>query len=52
MSDKGQPRVMRAVRNPVEMKMVDLDGTLAEDHRARALWTLLDTLDVSRFMSA
>jgi transposase len=29
------------------MQMVDLDGLLAEDHRARAVWAFVEGLDLS-----
>lgn len=46
---KGAPRVMRAERKQLELRPMDLDGTLAEDHRARIFWALLESLDLSGF---
>lgn len=45
----GAPRVMRAERKQLEMRTVDLDSSLPEDHQARAFWMLLDSLDLSAF---
>lgn len=40
-------RFQRAERSQLEMQVVDLDSLLAEDHRARAVWTFVDGLDLS-----
>lgn len=42
-------RVISAVRNQVEMVYRDLDSTLPPDHPARAIWALLERLDLSGF---
>ena len=42
-------RVVRPVRNQIQLLMQDLDGTLPEDHQARAIWDFLDRLDLSPF---
>jgi transposase len=44
-----QARVRRAVRNQVEWEPRSLDEQLAEDHPARAIWGLLERLDLSEF---
>lgn len=40
---------MRAERKQLEMRTVDLDSSLPEDHHARTFWALLDSLDLSAF---
>jgi transposase len=45
-------RVVRPVRNQIQFLMQDLDGTLPEDHQARAIWDFLDRLDLSRLYSS
>src|SRR5438093_10082481 len=42
-------RVVRAVRNQVEWAPRDLDSALADDHPARAIWSLLERLDLAIF---
>jgi transposase len=42
-------RVVRAVRNQVEWAPRDLDATLADDHPARAIWAMLERLELSAF---
>lgn len=42
-------RVVGAVRNQVEMMWRDLDSLVAEDHPARAIWGLLERLDLAGF---
>lgn len=45
----AKPRLLRAQRNQVEMRMVDLEGTIAPGHRVRALWDFVERLDLRRF---
>lgn len=42
-------RVVEPVRNQVEMVWRDLDSLVAEDHPARAIWGLLEQLDLREF---
>ena len=42
-------RVLRPVRNQAEMMVRDLDSLVADDHPARAIWGLLEQLDLSAF---
>lgn len=44
-----QARIRRAVRNQVEWEPRSLDEQLAEDHPARAIWGLLERLDLAEF---
>jgi len=42
-------RVKQADRRQLRWDMVDLDSQLSEDHRARAVWSLVSGLDLSEF---
>jgi transposase len=44
---KGAPRLVRANRAQMELRAVDLEGLLAMDHPARAVWEFVESLDVS-----
>jgi len=43
---RGAPRLQRAVRNQVELRACDLESILAPDHRARAVWQFVQSLDL------
>ncbi|MCA9081626.1 MAG: IS5/IS1182 family transposase, partial [Planctomycetaceae bacterium] len=43
----GRVRVRRAERRQVEWRPWALDQLLASDHRARSVWTYVDSLDLS-----
>ncbi len=47
-----EARVVRPVRNQVQMVMQDLDGTLPQDHPARGIWDMLERLDLSGFYAS
>jgi len=42
-------RLSRPVRNQVEMIMQELDALIGPEHRARAIWGLVERLDLSQF---
>ena len=42
-------RVLRPVRNQVEMMLRDLDSLVPEDHPVRAIWAFLEQLDLAAF---
>lgn len=44
-----QARLRRAVRNQIEMAPRDLESMLSDDHPARAIWAMLERLDLSEF---
>ena len=44
-----EARVLRPVRNQVEMMMRDLDSLVSTDHPARSIWGFLEKLDLSAF---
>jgi len=46
---RAMARVHRAVRNQVEWVERDLDGVLPPDHPARAVWGLLESMDLEAF---
>ena len=49
---REEARVLRPVRQQLQWLPRDLDGVLAEDHSARAIWGLLEKLDLSAFYGA
>lgn len=44
---KGAPRLVRPNRSQMELRAVDLEGLLAMDHPARAVWEFVESLDLS-----
>lgn len=44
----GMVRYQRADRHQIQMVMMDVDGLLPEDHRARGVWAFVEGLDLSR----
>jgi transposase len=48
---RSQARVVRPVRNQIEMVPRALDASLAEDHPARSIWAYLEQLDLEAFYS-
>lgn len=46
---KGAPRLITADRSQLEFRPFDLDSIIPQDHRARLLWEMLGTLDLSKF---
>jgi len=47
-----EARVLRPVRHQLQWLSRTLDEVLAEDHPARAIWSVLEKLDLSTFYSA
>ena len=43
----GRPRMQRPDRHQVAIRMLALDGLLAEDHQARLVWQYVDGLDMT-----
>ena len=43
----GNPRFQRPDRHQMELLPVDLDSLLPADHRARAVWTFVERMDLS-----
>jgi transposase len=46
---KGAPRLITADRSQIELRPFDLDSIIPQDHRARLLWQVLGTFDLSKF---
>ena len=46
---KAAPRIVRADRRQVLLRPTDLESLLPADHRARAVWSFCERLDLSRF---
>jgi transposase len=46
---KGKPRVIKANREQMEMRIAALDGLVAEDHRVRIVWAMAQSYDLSAF---
>jgi transposase len=44
-----QARVRRPVRNQVQLMLRDLDSLLPDDHPARAVWQVVEKLDLAEF---
>jgi len=47
-----QPLIRHVNRQQMSWRAVDVDKLIAEDHRARAIWTLVGRLDLSPFYRA
>jgi transposase len=48
----GKPRLLEAERRQLSLRSCDLESCLAEDHRARQVWAMVEGLDLSRFEAA
>jgi transposase len=46
---RGKPRLETANRQQIAMRFAALDDLLAEDHRARLVWGMVQSYDLSRF---
>lgn len=49
MSEGGGARYLRPNRDRLEWRMVDLDGSLPQDHRVRVVWGFVEGMDLSDF---
>jgi transposase len=49
---EGKPRLLEPVRDQVEMRVVDLDSLLDDDHPARVIWAYVEKLDLSELEHA
>lgn len=49
MKRTESPRVVTAQRNQLELRAFDLDSTLPGDHFARAVWAIVERLDLSAY---
>jgi len=48
----GEPRLLRAQRDQVELRPCDLDALLAPDHPARNVWAFVQALDLAALYAA
>lgn len=48
---KGKPRIITPVRDQVEMKMYCVDDLIPKDHKARAVWKYVKSLNLSNFLT-
>lgn len=46
---RGKPRVMKANRGQMEMRLAALDGLVGEDHKVRIVWEMVSHFDLSGF---
>jgi transposase len=49
---RGEARVVRPDRRQLQWDMLDLEGLLADDHRARMVWAFVESLELSPFYEA
>jgi transposase len=47
MMDEPKARIVEARRDPVELRVVDLDSLLAPEHPARTVWAFVQGLDLA-----
>jgi transposase len=45
---KGQPRIQRANRQQIEMRMAASDSLVPEDHKVRIVWEMAQEYDLSK----
>jgi transposase len=45
---RGKPRLLRANRQQIEMRLASLDDLLPDDHRVRIVWGAVESFDLSR----
>src|ERR1700684_1786211 len=45
----AEARVVRPDRRQLRWDMIDLEGLLPTDHRARLVWSFVESLDLSQF---
>ena len=48
----GEPRLLRAQRDQVELRPCDLDALLAPEHPARSVWAFVQALDLAPLYAA
>src|SRR5216683_3783234 len=48
----GEARVIRADRSQLRWDVIDLEGLLPSDHRARIVWSFVESLDLSELYAA
>lgn len=46
----GKPRIQTPIRNQTEMRIYCVDDLIPKDHKVRAVWKYVESLDLSKFM--
>lgn len=46
---KGRPRLEKANRQQIEMRLASLDELIPKEHRVRIVWEMVEAYDLSRF---
>ena len=49
---QGAPRLLQPNRSQIELRALDLESLLAQDHRARLVWSYVTRQDLSRLIEA
>ena len=49
---EGKPRLREPVRDQIELRAVDLESLIGEDHPARLIWAYVEKLDLSELENA
>lgn len=49
VSDQDKPRVVEPVRNQLSLQPMDLEALVADEHPVRAIWALVERLDLSEY---
>jgi transposase len=49
---EGKPRLREPVRDQIELRAVDLESLIGEDHPARVIWAYVEKLDLSELENA
>jgi len=44
---EGRPRLREPVRDQIELRAIDIDSLIGEDHPARIIWSYVERLDLS-----
>lgn len=47
---KGKPRIVKPVRDQVEMMTFSIDQLIPSDHKARLVWKYVEKLNLSKFL--
>src|ERR1700742_4254803 len=48
----SKPRLLEPQRDPVELRSMDIDSLIGEDHAARSIWAYVEQLDLSALENA
>src|SRR6266852_4556168 len=48
----GKPRLLEPMRDQIELRSVDIDSLIGEDHAARSIWAYVEQLDLRELEDA